>query len=175
MPSKPYGEKIRDLCDGLGMPAPRPRTFDADGCSKRDGTAHGPKGNPWLPHELIGQPEGGLNCEHGNAAASRLKTVCRGIKTTDANRLATSLGTTSVELEEVIALFWARRENDDHKNAMLCADPKHKGPKTLHLVSKTHAKCAASSISAMIALLVIPFLTAPLACIAAQEAAAWRG
>ena len=80
-----------------------------------------------------------------------------------------------MELEEVIALFWARRENDDSKDAMLCADPKHKGNKRLHLVGKTHAECAASPISARIALPVIPFLTAPLACITAQEAATWRG
>ena len=141
----------------------------------RDGTEHGPKGKPWFPHELIGQPEGGYTCEHTNDAACRLIALCNGIKSTDGNKLSTSLGSTSVEIEEVLALFWARRENDDHKNAMLCADPKHKGNKRLHLVGKTHAECAASPISARIALPVIPFLTAPLACIAAQEAASWRG
>jgi hypothetical protein len=172
---KPYGEKIRDLCDTLGMPAPRRGSYDDGGCSMRDGTEHGPKGKPWLPHELIGQPEGGHDCEHVNAAATRLKNLCINIKTTDANRLTTSLGSTSVDLEEVIAMFWARRARDDSKDAMLCADPKHKGNKRLHLVSKTHAQCAACPFSAMIALFVIPFLTAHLACIAAQEAASRRG
>ena len=159
MPTKPFGESLYDLCDGLGMPAPRRGSFDGDGCSTRDGTEHGPTRKPWLPHELIGQPEGARKSEHANDAAIRLMQVKDHMKNTDANRLATSLGSTSMDLEAVVALFWARSPNDDIKHAMLCADPKHKGKnKRLHLVSKTHAECAASTFSAMIAVLVISFL-----------------
>ena len=157
---KPLGESLYDLCEGLGMPAPRRGSFDRDGCSTRDGTQHGKTGNPWLPHELVGQPEGADWCEYPNDAAKRFKRLTTALKRTDANRLATSLGSTSMDLEAVVGLFWARSPNDDIKHAMLCADPKHKGKNTrLHLVSKTHAKCAASTYSAMIALHVISFLT----------------
>ena len=156
---KPLGESLYDLCEGLGMPAPRRGSFDRDGCSTRDGTQHGKTGNPWLPHELVGQPEGHHTSEHPNDAAKRLMQVMDHMKRTDANRLATSLGSMSMDLEAVVRLFWARSPNDDIKHAMLCADPKHKGKNTrLHLVSKTHAKCAASTYSAMIALHVISFL-----------------
>ena len=159
MPTKPFGESLYDLCDGLGMPAPRRGSFDRDGCSTRDGTQHGKTGNPWLPHELVGQPEGADLCEYPNDAAKRLMRITDDMKRTDANRLATSLGSMSMDLEAVVALFWARSANDDSKHAMLCADPKHKGKnKRLHLVSKTHAECAASPFSAMIALHVISFL-----------------
>ena len=157
---KPLGESLYDLCEGLGMPAPRRGSFDRDGCSTRDGTQHGKTGNPWLPHELVGQPEGSHACEHPNDAAERFVNLAGKVKRTDANRLATSLGSLSMDLEAVVGLFWARSPNDDIKHAMLCADPKHKGKnKRLHLVSKTHAECAASPFSAMIALHVISFLT----------------
>jgi len=155
---KPFGETLLDLCEGLHMPPPRRGSFDVDGCSKHDGTQHGPKGKPYLPNELIGQPEGGKCCEHANDAAERLIVLCGSIKSSDANKLATSLGSTSMDLEAIIAMFWARRANDDSKDAMLCADPKHKGKnKRLHLVGKTHAQCAASPISATNALPVISF------------------
>ena len=157
---RPLGESLYDLCEGLGMPAPRRGSFDRDGCSTRDGTQHGKTGNPWLPHELVGQPEGSNACEYPNDAAMRFVNLTFDMKRTDANRLATSLGSLSMDLEAVVGLFWARSPNDDIKHAMLCADPKHKGKNTrLHLVSKTHAKCAASPYSAMIALHVISFLT----------------
>ena len=157
---KPLGESLYDLCEGLGMPAPRRGSFDRDGCSTRDGTQHGKTGNPWLPHELVGLPEGAGMCEYPNDAAKRFVKVASDAKRTDANKLATSLGSTSMDFEAVVALFWARSANDDIKHAMLCADPKHKGKnKRLHLVSKTHAECAASPFSAMIALHVISFLT----------------
>ena len=157
---KPLGESLYDLCEGLGMPAPRRGSFDRDGCSTRDGTQHGKTGNPWLPHELVGLPEGAGMCEYPNDAAKRFVKVASDAKRTDANKLATSLGSTSMDFEAVVGLFWARSPNDDIKHAMLCADPKHKGKNTrLHLVSKTHAECAASTYSAMIALHVISFLT----------------
>ena len=107
MAPPPFGKKIADLAKSLKLPKPRKGTI-RKGISKKDATTHGPPGNPWKIHELIG-PEDRSGNGVVNLAARRMSRMTRDIKHRDkASKLAThQFGHEPLDLEAAVKLFWA--------------------------------------------------------------------
>jgi hypothetical protein len=139
-----FGKTVADLAKSLKLPKPRKGTI-RKGISKKDATTHGPLGNPWKIHELIG-PEDRSHTKGGNGvvnlAASRVSMLTRFIKRNDkASKLAThKYGHEPMNLEAIVKLFWALDGRGG--DAMCCEDPNHVGNRRLHLVSDNTQLCA---------------------------------
>ena len=138
-----FGKKIADLAKSLKLPKPRKGTI-RKGISKKDATTHGPLGNPWKIHELIGPEDRSWKGGNGvvNLAASRVSMLTRSIKHNDnASKLAThQFGHEPLDLEAIVKLFWALDGRGG--DAMCCEDPNHVGNRRLHLVSDNTQLCA---------------------------------
>jgi len=136
----PYGKKIADLAKSLKLPKPRKGTI-RKGISKKDATTHGPPGNPWKIHELIGPEDRSLKGVV-NLAAQRMSIMTSHMKTKDkASKLAThQFGHEPLDLEAIVKLFWALDGRGG--DAMCCEDPNHVGNRRLHLVSDNTQLCA---------------------------------
>jgi len=135
----PFGKKVADLAKSLKLPKPRKGTI-SKGISKKDATTHGPPGNPWKIHELIGPED---RCASGvvNLAAQPMSRGITHINKDKASKLAThQFGHEPLDLEAIVKLFWALDGRGG--DAMCCEDPNHVGNRRLHLVSDNTQLCA---------------------------------
>jgi hypothetical protein len=131
MVSPPYGKKIADLAKSLKLPKPRTGTI-SKGISKKDATTHGPPGNPWKIHELIGPEDRCTSDASGvvNLAAQRMSRGKSEMMKDKASKLAThQFGHEPLDLEAIVKLFWAL---DGRGGDAMCCEPAEKRTRRHH-------------------------------------------